>query len=115
VTPPVSAGSDVRVVTAQVCQSLDTIGEWTCTPLTAPATTGRVAFYTRLASAAPARVRHRWTQDGRVRQDVTLSISANPSAGYRTFSRQTLTPGRWRVELRTGDGALLYEASFEVR
>ena len=80
--------------------------------MTAP---GRAAYYTRIASPSAMRVQHRWYRGTSLRQSVTLSIAANPSDGYRTFSRQTLSPGTWRVELRAADGALLHEAAFDVR
>ena len=46
-----------------------------------------------------------------------LDIAPN-SAGYRTFSRRTMSAalaGQWRVELRTNDGQLLREERFTVR
>ncbi len=45
-------------------------------------------------------------------------VRANPTAGYRTYSRQTVSAsggGEWRVELTTPDGALLGEERFVVR
>ena len=44
--------------------------------------------------------------------------AANPGAGYRTYSRNTISSdraGEWRVELRSADGAVLYEVRFTVR
>jgi hypothetical protein len=46
---------------------------------------------------------------------VDLTIRANPGDGYRTFSRNTVVSGEWRVELRTRDGVLLHEERFSVR
>jgi hypothetical protein len=49
---------------------------------------------------------------------VQLRIQANPGAGYRTYSRSTITrenDGDWRVELRSADGAVLHEERFTVR
>jgi hypothetical protein len=49
---------------------------------------------------------------------VELPIHANITAGYRTYSRNTVDnqgAGDWRVELRTKDGALLHEERFVVR
>jgi len=105
----------VRVLVADVCASLSAGEPWRCEPLGVPAAPGRAAFYTRIASPQPIRVEHRWYQDTTLRRSVTLSVGANASAGYRTFSRQTLTPGAWRVELRAADGTLLHEAAFDVR
>ena len=105
----------VRVVAADICASLTTAGAWRCTPLATPARPVRASFYTRVAARTALRIEHRWYKDTVLRQRVSLSIAANPSDGYRTFSRQTITAGRWRVELRTADGTLLHETSFEVQ
>ncbi len=114
--PPVAAPpAGVRIVVADVCASLSTSGAWRCDPLGATAAPGRAAFYTRLASPRPLRVQHRWYQGTALRQSVTLSVGASPSDGYRTFSRQTLTPGAWRVELRGADGTVLHAAAFDIR
>jgi hypothetical protein len=48
-------------------------------------------------------------------KSVDLSILANPGDGYRTFSRNTVGSGEWRVELRTRDGVLLHEERFTVQ
>lgn len=103
------------VVVAEVCQNLDTSGPWRCAPLESPAAPGRAAFFTRIASAQATTVQHRWLLDGRQRQSVTLRIGASPVEGYRTFSRQTLTPGRWQVVLVAADGTVLRESTFDVR
>ena len=105
----------VRIVVADVCASLSTTGAWRCDALGATAAPGRAAFYTRIASPRPIRVQHRWYRDTALRQSVTLSVGASPSTGYRTFSRQTLTPGAWRVELRAADGSVLHAAAFDIR
>ena len=118
-TPPARATAatpeGIRIVAANVCASLSTSGAWRCEAIDAVAAPGRAAFYTRIASPSAMRVQHRWYQGPSLRQSVTLSVAANPSAGYRTFSRQTLSPGAWRVELRAADGTVLHEAAFDVR
>jgi hypothetical protein len=43
---------------------------------------------------------------------VELRVGANPGAGYRTYSRNTVIAerrGNWTIELRDADGALLHE------
>ena len=73
-------------------------------------------FYTRIVSAGPTTVEHRWYFDGRLEQSVTLDVQPN-SGGYRTFSRRTSNArraGAWRVELRNADGQLLREERFTV-
>jgi Tetratricopeptide repeat/Protein of unknown function (DUF2914) len=108
----------VTVVTAQLCRTLGTGGaEWTCTPAGAEVTAGPLYFYTRLKSPADVVVRHRWYRGDQLRQAGDLKISANSTAGYRTYSRHTVAggPATWRVELRTLDGRLLHEERFVVR
>lgn len=115
-TSPSATTGGVRVVVANVCSSLDTSGgAWRCREVDGTAAPGRFAFYTRIASPRGARIRHRWSIDGRVRQDVALNVGASPTEGYRTFSRQTVTPGHWTVALVGADGAVLREAAFDVR
>jgi hypothetical protein len=75
-------------------------------------------FYTQVKSDAATTIEHRWYQGERLRQAVQLRIEANPGAGYRTFSRHTISSekvGEWRVELRSADGTVLHEERFTVR
>lgn len=114
-----SAAGDVRVLEARICGTLTTgAGRWRCTPPANPVAPGRLSFYTRIASPRAIRVHHRWFRAGILQQDVDLSVGANPSAGFRTFSRQVIdaAPGtEWRVELRTSNGRLLQEERIIVR
>ncbi len=90
-------------------------GEWRCNPARSPVAPGRLYFYTRLTSQRGTKIQHRWYQGERLRQNVELTVQANAGTGYRTYSRNTVTAGEWRVELRTGDGALLREERFTVK
>ncbi len=116
-TPEPETGA--RVLEATLCQTLTTgVAKWSCVAPSNPAAPGRLSFYTRVAAANDIRVRHRWYHGDRLVQDVGLAVRASPGAGYRTFSRQTVTAsggGQWRVEVRTADGALLNEALIVVR
>ena len=103
------------VVGAQMCRELVTSGNWRCDPPGNPAVSGRLVFYTRVKSQTNTTIQHRWYQGDRLRKSANLEIAANPGAGYRTFSRNTVSSGEWRVELRTRDGALLHEERFSVR
>jgi hypothetical protein len=107
------------VVEARVCSRLSTAGpRWNCEPVRESAAAGTLFFYTRLKSGSNAVVEHRWYQGERLHRTVELRLSANTGSGYRTFSRQTITPARagdWRVELRAQDGTLLDEERFTVR
>lgn len=105
-----------RVMTADLCASLETGGRvWRCAPVDTPAAPGRLSFVTRIASPRGARLQHRWSREGDVRQSVRLSVAASPTEGYRTFSRQTVTPGAWSVAVLDADGVVLQELRFEVR
>jgi hypothetical protein len=106
------------VAAAQLCETLSTSGGWQCVAPTLPVNPGPVYFYSRVKSTTDTTVQHRWYRGDRLRQEVSLRISANPSAGYRTYSRQTVDSegsSDWRVELRTSDGILLHEERFVVR
>jgi hypothetical protein len=108
----------VTVVTAQLCRTLGFGGaEWTCTPPGAEVSAGPLYFYTRLKSNGDVVVRHRWYREDQLRQASDLKVSANTTAGYRTYSRHTVSggPANWRVELRTLEGRLLHEERFVVR
>jgi hypothetical protein len=111
--------ADVQVIEAAVCQSLSTsVSVWQCATPSDPAAPGPLYFYTRIAAPKNVRVHHRWYRGDRLRQDVGLAVGANPGAGYRTYSRQTVDAeggGEWRVELVTADGVILREERVVVR
>ena len=113
---PPSTGERPRIVEASLCESLSTSGgQWACAAASDPAAAGALYFYTRIAAATSTRVHHRWYRNGSLRQDVDLAIQANPAAGYRTYSRQRLDSGDWRVEAVTADGVVLHEARVAIR
>jgi tetratricopeptide repeat protein/DUF2914 family protein len=103
------------LVSAQLCQSLQTAGQWHCTPVDGAVAGDPVYFYTRMKSVADTTVEHRWYRDTRLEQKMSLRIRANEGTGYRTYTRRTVgTPGDWKVELRAVDGTLLHEERFTV-
>jgi hypothetical protein len=107
----------VSVVDAKLCRSLST-SSWTCTPATSPAAPGVFFFYTRIRSPRDATVQHRWSLDGRLVRSANLRIAANPGAGYRTYTRNTVAAnrrGNWTIELRDAKGALLHEERLTVQ
>ncbi len=114
-TKPSDEKPPLILVGAQMCRDLVTSGNWRCDPPGNPVASGRLLFYTRVKSQTNTTIQHRWYQGDRLRKSANLEIAANPGAGYRTFSRNTVAPGEWRVELRTRDGALLHEERFSVR
>ena len=112
--------SRLTVVDARLCARLSTAGagEWTCTPPGDPVRAGQLTFYTRLTSPVDTEVEHRWYREDSLRQSGELSVRANSGAGYRTYSRHTITPdgaGTWRVELRAENGTVLHQERFVVR
>jgi hypothetical protein len=103
------------VVSAKLCRDLRTSGEWACVPVDSEASPGRLFFYTRVKSAKDVTVQHRWYRGDRQVESVDLDIGANPSNGYRTYSRHTVSAGDWRIALTTRDGAVLHEERVRVR
>jgi hypothetical protein len=103
------------VVTAQLCTALQA---WRCEAADNQVPPGPVFFYTQVKSATATTIEHRWYQGDRLRRTAQLRIAANPGAGYRTYSRTTISSapvGAWRVELRSTDGTVLHEVRFTVR
>ena len=103
------------VVTAQLCTTLRV---WRCEAADRQVRPGPMFFFTQIQSATATTIEHRWYQGDRLRQAVPLRIQANPGAGYRTYSRNTVSSeraGDWRVEVRGADGTVLHEERFTVR
>jgi tetratricopeptide (TPR) repeat protein len=108
--------ADPRVIEASLCHSLSTTGlRWQCTSPSDPAAAGSLYFYTRIAAPKATHVHHRWYRNGQLRQDVDLAVQANPSTGYRTYSRQRVDEGEWRVDVITTDGVVLQQERIAVR
>ena len=112
------------VVEAQVCSSLVTrdndgarLRDWRCDEVVDSAEPGQLYFYTRIRSPTSLTVEHRWLRDGVVEQTIDLDVTVNNGLGYRTYSSIAVPPamsGAWRVELRTGDQAVLRVEEFVV-
>jgi len=103
------------VVTAKLCTALQT---WRCEEAASQAPPGPMFFYTQVKSPTATTIEHRWYQGDRLIQAVQLRIQANPGAGYRTYSRHSVSrepAGEWRVELRSADGTLLDEERITVK
>jgi hypothetical protein len=106
----------VTLDTADLCSTFSTAGAWRCEPAGDSVAPGSIVLYTRVKSARDTAIVHRWYRGGALRQSVRLTIRANPAAGYRTYSRQTVDAGAdWRVEVRSANGDLLLERRFAVR
>ena len=105
----------LTVVTAKLCTALQT---WRCEPAASQASPGPMIYYTQIKSPTATTVEHRWYQGDRLIPAVPLRIQANPGAGYRTYSRHSVSrepAGEWRVELRSADGTLLDEERITVK
>jgi hypothetical protein len=112
---PIASAAVPTLVSAEVCRSLNTSGDWHCAAIDGTTQAGPIYFYTRLKSPADTAVEHRWYHGARLQQKMTLRIRANQGTGYRTYSRRTVgAAGEWKVELRAADGTLLDEKRFTV-
>ena len=107
----------MTLATAQLCRTFSTSGaSWRCDPAADPVSPGPIVLYTRVRSPRDAVVVHRWYRGDTLRQSVKLTIRANATEGYRTYSRQTVNGGAdWRVEVSSANSDLLYERRFAVR
>ena len=107
----------ISLATVQICRTFATSSDdWRCDPAGDAAARGRIVLYTRVKSPRNTTVVHRWYQGSALQQSVTLPTRANVTDGYRTYSQLTInTPGKWRVEVSSADGDLLFEKSFAVR
>ncbi len=116
-TAPSRASGAVSLDVAQLCQPFSAgSGRWQCDSPGDAVAPGRLVLYTRVKASSTATIVHRWYRDDVLRQSVNLTVRANASAGFRTYSRQTVdSGGNWRVEVRDANGALLHEERFTVR
>jgi hypothetical protein len=114
---PTRSSVAISLATAELCQTLSTSGgNWRCDPIGDPVSPRPIVFYTRVKSPRDTAVVHRWYRGNSLRQSAKLTIRANASEGYRTYSRFSVdVAGDWRVEVRSMDDDLLYERRFAVR
>lgn len=113
---PAAGGSSLTIARADVCRNFSTSGtEWRCDVVAEATSPGVVVFLTRMRSPQSATVVHRWYRNDALVQRVELRIGPNPGAGYRTYSRNTVNAGDWRVELVDASGAILHQQRFVVR
>jgi hypothetical protein len=115
VVTPASTPAQAAVVRASLCADLD---NWSCDPADRPVPPGPLFLYTQITAQRVTTIRHRWYQDGHLRQTVELRVQPNREPGYRTYSRTVIngeSAGNWRIEVRGEDGALLHEERFTVQ
>ena len=114
--PSAPLAGAVTLVVAELCRSLSTNERnWRCDRVDNAVAPGPLVLYTRIRSARAGTIVHRWYHGDALRHSVRLAIGANTREGFRTYSRQTVKPGDWRVEVRSEDGNLLAEQRFSVR
>jgi hypothetical protein len=109
-----AASAAVALVSVQLCRSLST-SDWRCAPAGDSAAPGPLVLFTRVRTPRDGVIVHRWYRGDALVKTAQLKIGANASEGYRTYSRQTVDAGDWRVEVRSAAGDLLHEQRFAVR
>ena len=116
-SPSPATGAVMSLAVAELCQPFSASGgQWQCDSPGDAVAPGPLVLYTRVRSSSDATIVHRWYRDDVLQQSVNLTVRANASAGFRTYSRQTVDGGgNWRVEVRDSNGALLHEERFAVR
>ena len=114
--PPAPTPGAVTLASAELCRHFSTSARnWRCDQVGNSVAPGPIVLYTRVRSPRDAAVVHRWYRGDTLRQSVRLAVRASATEGYRTYSRQTVNVGDWRVEVRSADGNLLNEQRFTVR
>jgi hypothetical protein len=114
--PSTALPGAVTLVAAELCRNFSTNERnWRCERVNDTVAPGPVVFYTRVKSGRAGTVVHRWYHGSTLRQSVTLAIGSNTREGFRTYSRQTVKPGDWRVAVSSADGNLLADQRFSVR
>jgi tetratricopeptide repeat protein/DUF2914 family protein len=117
VTPPAprSSSAGITLVTSQLCRTFSG-NNWRCDPADQSVAPGAIVLYTRVKSPHDAVVIHRWYRGDTLKKSARLTILANTTEGYRTYSRQAVKSGEnWRVEVTTTAGDVLYEQRVSVR
>lgn len=115
-TAPTRSSGGITLVTSQLCRTLSVGSTWRCDPAGQSVAAGPIVLYTRVKSPREANVIHRWYQGDTLRKSARLTVLANTTDGYRTYSRQTVKSGEdWRVEVRNTAGDLLYEQRVSVQ
>jgi hypothetical protein len=110
----VLAPGTIQLVTVQLCLSFSP-GDFQCSPAGDSVLPGAIVLYTRVRSPRDGIIVHQWYRGDTLRKTARLSIGANEAEGYRTYSRQIVDRGDWRVVVRSGTGDLLYEHPLAVR
>jgi hypothetical protein len=115
--PSATSSDGVSLAAVELCRSFSTAGgAWRCDPADDSPAPGPLVLFTRVKSPRGTTIVHRWSRDDTPQLSAKLPIRANPSEGYRTYSRRAVASGEaWHVEVRTASGELLHERRFVVR
>lgn len=107
----------ITLATSDVCQSFSPASAaWRCEPAPDVARPGPLVLYTRVRAPRDTVIFHRWYRGDDLVRTARLTVRANPSEGYRTYSRQTVQAGSdWRMTVVTSDGETLFERRITVR
>jgi hypothetical protein len=111
---PAPAHAAIALVSVQLCRTFST-SDFRCGPAGDSTAPGPIVLYTRVRSPRDSVIIHRWFRGDTLVKSAQLRIGANAAEGYRTYSRETVESGDWRVEVRTAEGELLHEQRLAVR
>lgn len=81
--------------------------------MSAPATVGKVFFYTEIKGLENQEVLHRWEFNGKVMSEVKFKVGASR---WRMWSSKNLQPawaGQWKVSVVDSNGKVLGEKTFD--
>jgi hypothetical protein len=106
--------SSISLIAVQLCRKFST-KDWRCEPAGGSVPPGPIVLYTRVRSPRDGVIVHRWYRGDSLRKSAQLRIAANAAEGYRTYSRQSVDRGDWRVEVRSAAGEVLHEQRLTVR
>jgi hypothetical protein len=108
------AAAAMALVTVRLCRTFSP-SDFRCSPAGDSVPPGPIVLFTRVRSPRDSVIIHRWFRGDTLRKSAQLRVGANGAEGYRTYSRQTVDRGDWRVEVRTAEGDLLHEQHLAVR
>lgn len=79
-----------------------------------PASNSLAFAFTRFDNIGPTEpVTYVWYLDGKEMKRATQQIGT--SSGWRSYTQMRVKPGRWRVDLIDGSGAVIADREFEVK
>jgi hypothetical protein len=105
VPAPLSASADVKAAKGvENKEPVEPGGEFTAGT--------KVWIWSKVHGAKDTEVKHVWKKDGKESWSATLKVKTDH---WATYSRRTVKPGQYTVEVVGADGSKLGEASFTVQ